>query len=71
MIKRVRYNNNEHITWEEKMADWFKTKKEANQELKRRQQKNVLSSSDEVFKWNHTKRKKPFFVGSFFEWINK
>ena len=53
------------------MADWFKTKKEANQELKRRQQKNVLSSSDEVFKWNHTKRKKPFFVGSFFEWINK
>lgn len=51
------------------MANWFKTKKEANKELKRRKETKLLSV-DEVFKWHHTGRKKPYFVGSYFEWMN-
>ena len=36
--------------------------------------KNKLDPSSnkgiDVFKWTHTKRKKPFFVGTEFEWLN-
>lgn len=52
------------------MAGWFKTKKQADDELKDRKSKNAMCM-DEVWKWRHTKRKKPFFVGSHIEWINK
>jgi hypothetical protein len=51
------------------MASWFKTRRQANKERDRRVATNVVSQ-DEVFRWTHTKRKKPFFVGSYFEWMN-
>ena len=54
------------------MASWFTTKKEANAEIKARKRKSVLTSPEiRVFKWTHTKRKKPFFVGDPVEWLNE
>lgn len=54
------------------MRSWFATKKEANSEIRSRKQNSVLTSPEiRVFKWIHTKRKKPFFVGDFIEWLNK
>ncbi len=52
------------------MKSWFSTRKEANTELKRRKARNPFCS-DTVFRWTHTKRKKPFFVGTRLEGLNK
>ena len=52
------------------MASWFKTRKEAYKELEKRKEKNPYSCGDKVWRWRHTKRKKPFFVGDYIEWLN-
>ena len=62
MIKRKRK--------EDAMKSWFATRKEANAELLRRKDQNRFNN-DLIFKWTHTKRKRPFFVGSRLEWLNK
>jgi len=54
------------------MANWFETRKQAHVErLARINKKPFLDGQIFVFKWKHTKRKKPFFVGSEIEWINQ
>ena len=52
------------------MKSWFATRKEARAELQRRQKQNCFCN-DRVFRWTHTKRKKPFFVGTRIEWLNR
>ena len=53
------------------MKSWFATRKEANAEIKARKQKSVMTNPEiRVFKWTHTKRKKPFFVGDTLGWLN-
>ena len=53
------------------MKRWFATRKEANAEIRKRKQKTVLTSPElRVFKWTHTTRKKPFFVGDNLDWLN-
>ena len=52
------------------MTNWFATKKEATEELKRRK-KNGIGGTDTIFKYRLTKRKKPFFVGTTLEWLQK
>ncbi len=49
------------------MTNWFQTKKQALRELEHR---GLSATGQEVFKWTITKRKKPFFVGSYFEFVN-
>jgi len=51
------------------MKSWFASRKEARKELKRRQDRGN-GSCQYVWKWTHTKRQKPFFVGSRFQWLN-
>ncbi len=48
--------------------NWFATLKEARAELKGRNENFDLSGR--IWKWKHTKRKKPFFVGTEFQWLN-
>ena len=49
------------------MKSWFATKKEAVKEVQKR---NQNTKTERVFKWKHTKRKRPFFVGTEYEWFN-
>ncbi len=53
------------------MASWFKTRKEANAELKKRKEKAGHFFTEDIWKWTHTKRQKPFFVGCRIDWLNK
>jgi hypothetical protein len=53
------------------MASWFKTRRQANVELKKREDAATFKGMQSVYKWPWSKRKKPFFVGSYLEWINK
>lgn len=52
------------------MANWFATKRQANKELERRKEENPFYCPDTIFKWKFTKRKKPFFVGTYLDWLN-
>ena len=47
---------------------WFKTLKEAKEFQKLWEKENW--SEFRIFKWRHTKRAKPFFVGDHIEWLN-
>jgi len=51
------------------MKHWFETAKEARKVAAERNKTDVLGGH-EVFKWKHTKRQKPFFVGRRIEWLN-
>ena len=48
---------------------WFSTRREANAWLKKFTHETGFNTF-KVFKWKHTKRSKPFFVGSHLEWLN-
>lgn len=49
------------------MKRWFATKREANKALS---MLGLDCSEFRVWKWTHTKRKRPFFLGTEFEWLN-
>ena len=55
------------------MKSWFATRKEANAEMNRRE--NNIRPQDriggnQVWRWSFTKRKRPFFVGTYLQWLN-
>jgi len=55
------------------MASWFKTRKEANVEMNKREHNikpDDCIGGNEVWRWTFTKRKKPFFVGTRLQWLN-
>ena len=51
------------------MARWFATRNEANKKAIKIN-KSTSINANKVYRWKHTKRKKPYFVGTYIEWIN-
>lgn len=47
---------------------WFKTRAEAKK-FKEKYDR-IDRDSYEIYKWKHTKRQKPYFLGTYIEWMN-